>query len=198
MVSTRFADKARSRLGFIGKFVARTGLTPNRLTAIGLLLNVFVAAVIASGNLILGGFLVVAGGLFDVVDGAVARETQRTSRFGGFFDATIDRYSEAVIFAGLLVHFTRTGAGSDAILLTYAVIVGSLMISYTRARAETIGLRGDVGIAQRFERVAILALALAFNQPVWGLWILAILSHVTVLQRIWHVWKHGEPTTHGK
>lgn len=191
MVSARFADKARSRLGFVGRIVARTGLTPNRLTVIGLALNVAVAAVIASGNLVLGGFLVVAGGLFDVVDGAVARETNRTSRFGQFFDATMDRYSEAVIFGGLLIHFTRTDAGKTAILLTYATIVGSLLISYTRARAETIGLRGDVGFAQRLERVAILALALAFSRPVWGLWALAILSHVTVVQRIWHVWKHA-------
>jgi CDP-diacylglycerol--glycerol-3-phosphate 3-phosphatidyltransferase len=195
VVSTRFANKARSRLGGVDKVVARTGLTPNRLTVIGLLLNIFVAGVIASGNLVLGGFLVVAGGLFDVIDGAVARETNQISRFGGFFDATIDRYSEAVIFGGLLIHFTRTDAGTTPILLTYITIVGSLMISYTRARAETIGLRGDVGFAQRMERLAILALALAFSQPVWGLWILAIITQITVLQRIWHVWKNaGRPS----
>jgi CDP-diacylglycerol--glycerol-3-phosphate 3-phosphatidyltransferase len=198
VVSTRFADKARSRLGFVGRVVARTGLTPNRLTGIGLLLNIVVAAVIASGNLILGGFLIVAGGLFDVVDGAVARETNQTSRFGGFFDATIDRYSEAVIFGGLLIYFTSTDADDVAIWLTYITIVGSLMISYTRARAEILGLRGDVGLAQRMERVAILALSLVFSQPVWGLWILAILTQLTVLQRVWHVWKNAGTRTNGE
>jgi CDP-diacylglycerol--glycerol-3-phosphate 3-phosphatidyltransferase len=198
LVSTRFAGKVRLRLAFVGRVVARTGLTPNMLTAIGLVLNVAVAAVIASGNLVLGAFLVVAGGLFDVVDGAVARETNTTSRFGGFFDATIDRYSEAVIFGGLLIYFTTTDAGTTPILLTYITIVGSLMISYTRARAELLGLRGDVGFAQRLERVAILALALVFSRPVWGLWILAILCQITVLQRVWHVWKNVKPQTDGE
>jgi CDP-diacylglycerol--glycerol-3-phosphate 3-phosphatidyltransferase len=169
--------------------VARTHLTPNTITVIGVFLNGAVAAVIASGNLVLGGVLVILGGLFDVVDGAVARETQTVSRFGAFFDATLDRYSDAVVFLGLLVYFTRTDAGADAIILTYITVVGSLMISYTRARSEVMGLRGDIGFAQRAERIIILAAALIFNHPVWGLWLLAALTHLTALHRIAHVWR---------
>jgi CDP-diacylglycerol--glycerol-3-phosphate 3-phosphatidyltransferase len=176
------------RLGPLGRIVARTGLTPNTLTVIGLVLNVIVATVIASGNLILGGALVLLGGAFDLLDGAVARSTGQSSKFGSFLDSTIDRYSEAIVFAGLLIYLTRTDAGTVPVLLTYVTIVGSLMISYTRSKAESIGVRGDVGFAQRLERVLILAGALLISEPVWGLWILAVLTQVTAVHRIIHVW----------
>jgi CDP-diacylglycerol--glycerol-3-phosphate 3-phosphatidyltransferase len=189
MVSTRFADRARGRLAFLGRIVAKTHLTPNTLTVLGLFLNVAVAAVIASGNMVLGGVMVLLGGGFDVLDGAVARETQQTSKFGAFLDSTLDRYSEAIVFGGLLLYFTRNGGGTTAILLTYATIVGSLMISYTRAKAEGLGTRGDVGFAQRLERVLILAAALFVSQPVWGVAALAVLTHLTAFHRIWHVWR---------
>lgn len=188
MVSTRFADRVRGRLGPLGRVVARTHLTPNAITVIGLILNVGVAAVIASGNLVLGGVLVLFAGGFDALDGAVARATGKTSQFGGFLDSTLDRYSEAVVFAGLLIHLTRIDAGTIPVLLTYATIVGSLMISYTRSKAEAIGIRGDIGIAQRLERIIILALALLISEPVWGLWVLAILTQITALHRILYVW----------
>jgi CDP-diacylglycerol--glycerol-3-phosphate 3-phosphatidyltransferase len=163
-------------------------LTPNSITIVGLLLNVGVAAVIASGNLVLGGVFVLLAGAFDALDGAVARATGKTSQFGSFLDSTLDRYSEAVVFAGVLIYLTRTDAGTVPVLLTYATIVGSLMISYTRSKAEAIGIRGDVGFAQRLERVVILALALLISEPVWGLWALAILTQLTALHRILHVW----------
>jgi phosphatidylglycerophosphate synthase len=190
MVSTRFADRARVRLAFLGRIVAKTHLTPNALTVLGVLLNTAVAAVIASGNLVVGGVMVLLGGGFDVLDGAVARETKQTSAFGGFLDSTLDRYSEAIVFGGLLLYFTSTDAGTTAILLTYITVVGSLMISYTRAKAEGLGTRGDVGFAQRLERVLILAAALLISQPVWGVWALAILTQLTALHRIWHVWRY--------
>jgi CDP-diacylglycerol--glycerol-3-phosphate 3-phosphatidyltransferase len=189
MVSTRFADRARVRLAFLGRIVAKTHLTPNTLTVLGVLLNTAVAAVIASGNMIAGGLMVLLGGGFDVLDGAVARETKQTSAFGGFLDSTLDRYSEAIVFGGLLLYFTRTDAGTTPILLTYITIVGSLMISYTRAKAENLGTRGDVGFAQRLERVLILAAALLISEPTWGVWALAILTQLTALHRIWHVWR---------
>jgi CDP-diacylglycerol--glycerol-3-phosphate 3-phosphatidyltransferase len=158
------------------------------LTVLGLLLNAGVAAVIASGNLVLGGVLVLVAGGFDALDGAVARATGQSSRFGGFLDSTIDRYSEAVVFAGLLIYLTETEAGTVPILLTYVTIVGSLMISYSRAKAEQLGIKGDVGFAQRLERVIILAFFLLISEPVWGLWILAITTQVTALHRVLHVW----------
>ncbi|HUG15959.1 MAG TPA: CDP-alcohol phosphatidyltransferase family protein [Thermomicrobiales bacterium] len=189
MVSTRFAERVRVRLSPLGRIVARTHLTPNAITIIGLGLNVGVAAVIATGNLVLGGVLVLLAGGFDALDGAVARVTGQTSDFGGFLDSTLDRYSEAVVFGGLLVYLTRTDAGTVPIVLTYVTIVGSLMISYSRSRAEAIGIRGDIGFAQRLERVIILAIALIVSQPVWGLWVLAIATQLTALHRILHVWR---------
>lgn len=176
-------------MGTLGRIVARTHLSPNAITVIGLILNIVVATIIANGNLILGGAMLLLAGAFDVVDGAVARATNQVSKFGSFFDSTIDRYADAVILGGVLIHLTRTGEGTVPILLAFIALVGSLMISYTRSKAEGLGIRGDVGFAQRAERVIILSVALLISQPVYGLWVLAILTQFTVLQRIIHVWR---------
>lgn len=189
MVSTRFANRVRGRMLVIGKLVAKTNLTPNAITVIGLGINVVVATIIAGGNLLLGGILLIFAGLFDVVDGAVARVTNQTTKFGAFFDSTLDRYADAIVLGGLLIYFTQDGSDTTAIVLTFVTLVGSLMISYTRSRAETLGIRGDVGFAQRAERVIILSVALIAGYPIWGLWVLAILTHITVLQRVIHVWR---------
>lgn len=189
MVSTRFADKFRGRIGGIGRIVARTNLTPNALTFIGLGLSFVVAAVIASGNLILGGVLLLLAGGWDVLDGAVARATNQITSFGAFLDSTFDRYSDAVVLGGVLIYFTRTDAGTLPIVLTYTAICGSLIISYVRAKAEIIGIRGNVGFAQRLERVLILAAALLFSRPEWGIWVLALLTQVTAMHRLIHVWR---------
>lgn len=176
-------------MGTVGRIVAKTNLSPNAITVIGLGINIVVAAVIASGNLLLGGVLLLVAGGFDVVDGAVARATNQVSRFGSFFDSTMDRYADAVILGGVLLYFVDQDAGTWAILLTFITLVGSLMISYTRSKAESINLRGDVGIAQRAERVIILAAGLLLGYPVWAMGVLAILTQFTVLQRIVHVWR---------
>lgn len=189
MVSTRFADKFRGRIGGLGRIVARTNLTPNALTFIGLALNFVVAAVIASGNLVLGGVLLLLAGGWDALDGAVARATNQITRFGAFLDSTFDRYSDAVVLGGVLVYFTTTDAGTAPILLTYIAIVGSLIISYVRAKAELIGIRGNVGFAQRLERVIILAVALLFSRPEWGMWVLAVITQITAAHRLLHVWR---------
>lgn len=189
MVSTRFADRVRTRIGFVGRIVAKTNLSPNAITVIGLVLNVVVAAVISTGNLILGGALLLIAGGFDVVDGAVARATNKVSRFGSFFDSTMDRYADAIILGGVLLYFINDDASSWPIMLVFITLVGSLMISYARSKAESIGLRGDVGFAQRAERVIILAAGLMIGYPAWAIGILAVLTQFTVLQRILHVWR---------
>ncbi len=189
MVSTRFADRFRNRFNGVGRIVARTNLSPNAITVIGLFLNVAVAAVIASGNLLLGGALLLVAGGFDVVDGAVARATNQVSRFGSFFDSTIDRYADAIILGGVLLYFIEDDAGAWPVMLVFITLVGSLMISYTRSKAESLGLKGDVGFAQRAERVIILSAGLMLGYPVWSMAVLAILTQFTVLQRIVHVWR---------
>ncbi|MGH2458793.1 MAG: CDP-alcohol phosphatidyltransferase family protein [Chloroflexota bacterium] len=167
--------------------LAWTGVTPNGLTLIGFFLNVVVAVVIATGSLRLGGALLLVAGAFDTLDGALARVTGSSSRFGAFLDSSLDRYSEAVLLGGVLFEASRRGDGSVE-LLSFAVIVGSLMVSYCRARAEGLGLDCEVGFAPRPERVVILGIGLIFGVEVVALAVLAVLTHLTAIQRILHVY----------
>jgi CDP-diacylglycerol--glycerol-3-phosphate 3-phosphatidyltransferase len=173
----------------VGMWLSRIGMTANMATLIGLLLNAGVAAVIASGHPRLGGVLLLLASAFDMVDGAIARSTGSVSKFGGFFDSTLDRYSEIVVYVGLLIWLNT---GSDDHLGSLLILIacsGALMISYARARAEAIGYSASVGLVARPERVILLAACLIINQPLWALWILAILTHVTAVWRIVHVWR---------
>ncbi len=176
----------------VGQWLARAGLTANMATLIGLLLNAGVAAVIATGELRLGGVLLLFASAFDMVDGAIARATGSTSRFGGFFDSTIDRYSEVVVYLGLLIWINRTGDDDVGSVLILIAASGALLISYARARAEAIGYGASVGLVARPERVILLALCLIIDQPLWALWALAIATHVTAITRIVHVWRLAE------
>lgn len=177
----------------IASLIGRTGVSPNVVTLTGTLLNLGVAWVLAQGYLRIGGILVLLVSLFDALDGALARLTAKRSRFGAFLDSTMDRFSEAILYLGLLLFYTRYGARQE-ILLIYATIVGSLMVSYARARAEGLGLDCKVGLLTRLERVIILTIALILDQMSVALWVLAILTNFTALQRMYHVWKatHGE------
>jgi CDP-diacylglycerol---glycerol-3-phosphate 3-phosphatidyltransferase len=176
--------------------LARRGVTPNAVTVIGFIFNVFTAGVLATGHLSAGGALLFLSGTFDMLDGALARVTKRQSKFGAFLDSLLDRYSEAIILLALIFVFTRNG-NTPAVLLVYAVAVGSILISYARARAEGLGLDGAVGIAPRPERVLILGLGLLFSNQttIAALIVLALLTHVTALQRLYHVWRqtHAAP-----
>lgn len=181
----------------IGEMLARLGLTPNALTAIGLMLNLVVAAIIASGNLTAGGVLLLLASGFDMLDGAVARATGTVTTFGGFLDSTIDRYSEAVVLGGVLLYILGTDDYWLGALLVVAVTVGSLMISYARARAEAAGFRASVGLLARPERVIVLAAGLLTGQVIPALWILALGTHLTVVTRMAHVWRLSRPAEPG-
>ncbi|MCL0059154.1 CDP-alcohol phosphatidyltransferase family protein [Dehalococcoidia bacterium] len=177
----------------IVRLIARTGISPNALTITGFLLNAVVAGVLAGGYLFLGGFLVLFAGWFDMLDGALARISGKSTRFGTLLDSTVDRFSEAVVFLGLLVFYLAQGATLE-ILLIYFTIVGSIMVSYVRARAEGLGLRSEVGLFARPERVILLALGLLPSRisPVAllvVLWILAVGTMITVLHRLIHTWR---------
>jgi CDP-diacylglycerol---glycerol-3-phosphate 3-phosphatidyltransferase len=189
MLSALVGNLVRSQLLRLGSILARTRLSPNAFTVIGLLLNIVVAVIIASGNLVLGGIMALVAGSFDMLDGAVARVTGKITRFGGFFDSTLDRYSEAIVFFGLLIYLMDIEAGTTAIALLFAAIVGSLMVSYARARAESADVDAEVGLFARPERIIVLAFLLIIGQPILALWILAIVTNVTTAQRIFHVWR---------
>lgn len=182
----RFVEAAVSPL-------AAVGLTPNAATVLGFLLNVVTAGVIASGHLSVGGVLLFVSAAFDMLDGALARVMRRQSSFGAFLDSLLDRYSEAAILAALIYVFTVRGQ-TGVVVLSYLVAVGSLMISYARARAEGLGLQAKVGIAPRPERVIILGVGLLINvqTTVAALIVLAVLTHVTAVQRLYHVWRQTD------
>lgn len=189
MISERIGQWVRQYMLHVGMWLSRIGMTANMATLIGFLLNAGVAAVIATGHPRLGGVLLLLASAFDMVDGAIARSTGSTSKFGGFFDSTLDRYSEIVVYVGLLIWLNT---GSDDHLGSLLILIacsGALMISYARARAEAIGYGASVGLVARPERVILLAACLIINQPLWALWILAILTHVTAIWRIVHVWR---------
>lgn len=169
--------------------LARRGVTPNVITVFGFVFNLVTAAVIAAGHLTIGGALLFLSGAFDTLDGALARVAGRQTTFGAFLDSLLDRYSEATILLALIFVFT-VRQDTLAVLLTYTVAVGSLLISYARARAEALGIECTVGIAPRPERVLILGLGLLVNQwaVILALALLAVLTHVTAMQRLYHVW----------
>jgi CDP-diacylglycerol--glycerol-3-phosphate 3-phosphatidyltransferase len=174
------------------------GITPNSITIVGFFLNVLTAVVIGTGRLSTGGALLLFSAAFDMLDGAMARVTDQQSRFGAFLDSVLDRYSESAILLGLLYVEVKLDHIGTAVLV-YAVAVGSIMISYARARAEGLGLDAKVGIAPRPERVLILGAGLVFPGPATGttvvvaLWILAVLTHFTAVQRLVYVWKQTLP-----
>ncbi len=168
--------------------LGKIGLTPNLLTLIGFLLNIAVAVILGYGHLMWGGIALLIVSAVDMLDGALARASGQVTKFGAFWDSSLDRYSEAVIFAGLLFWIMPSGDPLYGILLISALI-GSLMLSYTRARAEGLGMDCEVGILARPERIIILGIALIINQVIWGLGIIAVLANLTAFYRIYHVWK---------
>jgi CDP-diacylglycerol--glycerol-3-phosphate 3-phosphatidyltransferase len=172
----------------LARFISRTGISPNVITVIGFVLTVGVAVVLAQGHLFLGGLLIIAAALFDALDGTLARMMERTSRFGAFLDSTLDRFSEAIIYLGLFIYLIEQDKNLELVLI-YATVVGSLMVSYSRARAEGIGVPIKDGLFTRFERVFILVVGLLFNQLTLALWILAIFSNLTAIQRMYLVWR---------
>jgi CDP-diacylglycerol--glycerol-3-phosphate 3-phosphatidyltransferase len=170
--------------------LAALGLTPNMATLLGFLFSCVTAGVLATGHLRIGGLMVLLSGVFDMIDGALARVRNQKTTFGAFFDSTLDRYSEAVVLLGLIVFAlnTPTLAQRDWIVaLAYIAGIGSLMVSYTRARAEGLGLNAKSGLLARPERIVLLAVGLLMGGRDWLLWTLlalALASVLTSIQRI--------------
>jgi CDP-diacylglycerol--glycerol-3-phosphate 3-phosphatidyltransferase len=170
----------------IGAFLNKLGLTPNMMTMLGLAGNVVGAIFIAKGNMFWGGLMVLLMWPIDALDGTMARLRGEPSDFGAFVDSVTDRYSELFIFGGLLYHFFEIG-NLLAVMLVFVAASGSVLVSYTRARAEGLGFEAKIGALTRVERYLVLAPGLVFNFPLVAMWIIAILANFTALQRIWYV-----------
>jgi CDP-diacylglycerol---glycerol-3-phosphate 3-phosphatidyltransferase len=181
-------DGVRNRMEVVGRVLGKTGISPNGLTIIGLALNGGAAAIVANGWLVAGGIALLVASAFDMLDGAVARATGKVSRFGAFLDSVIDRYSEAVVLIGLMYLLDRSG-DTWLVVGCAVALVGSLLVSYARARAEGLGLDCEIGVLQRPERVILLAIGLLAADLLLApvIWILAVVTNLTVVQRILYV-----------
>jgi CDP-diacylglycerol---glycerol-3-phosphate 3-phosphatidyltransferase len=185
-----FSDRARvifkGVLDPIGAFFNRLGIFPNTMTLIGLGGNVIAAVLLALGYITVGGILVLAMGLVDTLDGTMARLRGMPSDFGAFVDSVTDRYSELVIFGGLLYYFVQK-ENWLAVLGIYLAASGSVLVSYIRARAASVGMDTKVGFLGRFERYLVLAPTLILSIPMVGVWIIAVFANITAIQRIMDV-----------
>jgi phosphatidylglycerophosphate synthase len=175
-------------LGSIVNLLAALRVKPNILTLIGLFINVFAAILFAQGMFTWAGLVVLFAGIFDMVDGEVARRTGHVTRFGAFFDSVIDRYSDMILFFGLVVWYAKLDRIFYAGLVVLSLI-GSIMTSYTRARAESLIPACKVGFLERPERIVLLIIGALTNRMGAAMWVMAILSNWTVSQRIWHTWQ---------
>lgn len=181
----------QSTLDSIAGFLLKLGITANFITLFGLIGNVAAAVLIARGQLLAGGLVAAFMAPLDAVDGALARKAGVVGKFGAFLDSVVDRYDEMILLAGVLYYF-QTQAYTWGIMLTYAALSGSVLVSYTRARAEGLGFSGKAGIFSRIERAIVLILGLVFNQLLVSVGIIAILANVTAIQRIFFVWKQSK------
>ena len=182
-----FSDRMRvvfkGVLDPVGTFFNRLGIYPNTMTLLGLAGNIIGAILIALGYMTAGGIVVLVMGLIDTLDGTMARLRGMPSEFGAFVDSVTDRYSELVIFGGLLYYFLQKGDWLSPLAI-YIAASGSVLVSYVRARAASLGMDTKVGFLSRFERYLVLAPSLIFNIPLVGIWIIAIFANFTALQRI--------------
>src|SRR5216683_7082384 len=209
MFSRHIQQRVRQFVTMIVRPLAGLGVTPNTLTVLGLILSILTAVIIAQGLFLAGGLLVLFAGIFDMFDGALARARNASTTFGAFFDSTLDRYSESIILFGLLFFALQRPVMQDRfwpfqyeqswmITLVFIATVGSFMVSYAKARAEGLGLECKTGLLARPERVVILALGLLTGTVIWALALLAVLSHVTAIERLVYVWHVTSQTAEGK
>lgn len=184
MAEKLLRERTKGLLASVARLISRTGVSPNILTFTGFLATLALACILASGHERVAGLLMIPVGLFDALDGALARAKNEVTPFGAFFDSTLDRFSEIALYLGLL--YLYRGSTLETVLI-YLTITGSLMVSYTRARAEGLGMECRIGLFTRFERLAVLVVGLLLEQTLIALIILAIFSNLTALQRMWHV-----------
>jgi CDP-diacylglycerol--glycerol-3-phosphate 3-phosphatidyltransferase len=182
-------------LDAIVRMLALTRINPNVLTLMGLVVNTYAAFLFGYATaenqrrmFFYAGLVIIGSGFFDLVDGRVARASNQVTRFGGFFDSVVDRYSDASLFFGLLVFYAR-GNRFFYVVLTALVMISAIMVSYARARAESLIGTCRVGFMERPERLVLLIIGALFNVMAPVLWVIAVLSTITVIHRILYTWQ---------
>ena len=195
MFTTRFEAWVRRHAERLMSAISRMPVTPNQITVVGTAITFLAALLVAMGQLRWGGVVLAIGGTFDILDGALARSTRRSYPYGAFLDSTLDRYSEGAMYIGLGAYFSTVGGalGRWLVIATAAALAGSFLVSYVRARAQSLGFTCETGLFARPERVVVTAVGLIFGGVVlYGVvFLLAILTNLTALQRIREVWLQG-------
>ncbi len=179
-VSTRYFEEPLARS------LMAVGLTPNRVTFLGLLVSAGCAYLLSQGMFVAGGGVLILAGMMDMVDGALARRGGTASPQGALLDSVVDRVAEATVFLGLLVYYLEPVSATEIVLINVS-LVGSLMVSYLRARGEGLGVDCRVGIMTRPERVVAMAVGLLLGQVTIALAVIAVLTVFTTLHRFWHI-----------
>src|SRR4029453_18087191 len=194
-----FGRVSKVLLYAIVRGLALTHISPNVLTFLGLVINVFAAFLFgyAKGEdhwrlFLYAGLVIIGAGIFDMVDGRVARATGQVTVFGAFFDSVMDRYSDVALFFGLLVYYARANRFFYVVLVAF-VMTSSLMVSYTRARAESLVKQCKVGFMERPERIVLVILGAWFNVMAPVLWVIAVISTLTVIHRIRNTYEQLQP-----
>src|SRR5256885_346823 len=172
----------------IVNLLASLGIHPNILTLIGMVINIYAMILFAQGIFTWAALVIIFAGIFDIVDGEVARRTQRDTKFGAFFDSVIDRYSDLLLLLGLILWYAKIDR-IRYVGLTGLVLIGAVLTSYTRARAESLIPACKVGFLERPERIVLLVIGALSDRMAAVLWVMAILSNWTVSQRIWYTWR---------
>jgi CDP-diacylglycerol--glycerol-3-phosphate 3-phosphatidyltransferase len=195
MFTTRFEAWVRRRAEALMSAVGRVPLTPNQVTVVGMVLTFVAASLAAFGQLRWAGVVLILAGTCDILDGALARSTRKSYTYGAFLDSTLDRYSEGAIYLGLAAYFVSMGGPAERwlVLATLAALAGSFLVSYVRARAQSLGFTCESGIFARPERVVVTVIGLIFGGYVLYavVFLLAVLTNLTALQRIREVWLQG-------
>jgi CDP-diacylglycerol--glycerol-3-phosphate 3-phosphatidyltransferase len=192
MTYTRVIGVAcNSVISLIVRGLALSRIHPDVLTFIGLVINGVAAVLLASDRFRTAGVVMIAAGLFDMVDGRVARETQQVTLFGGFFDSVVDRYSDLVLLMGLLVYYASINR-FFYVVLTAVVMTASVMVSYTRARAECTIPKCKVGFMERPERMVLLIIGALFNRMAPVLWVIAVIGNISVIHRMLYTFQEAK------
>ena len=206
MISDAIGAGAKRIIDWIVRGLARSKINPNALTFVGLLINIGCGFLYGYGRFVIAGLLLILAALVDILDGQVARFRGRVTRFGAFFDSVIDRYSDIVVYVGIMIFYARDAESRSTLLvaLTGLALVGSVLISYSRARAESLSIACKVGFLERPERLVLLIIgSLTETGPATSpflhkmpqvLWVLAVLSHWTVVHRVYHTWRELRET----
>jgi len=191
MLRNIFGNTTEKICQYIASYLNRYNITPNMLTITGLIINLIGGILFFSGQFIIAGWVILIAGLFDMLDGALARVTNSVSKIGAFTDSVADRYSDFFIFGGVCAYYARLGS-LGGVLLCLGIITGAYLVSYVRARAELVIPNCAIGLMERPERIILLALGAFCIFFLLALWLLLIGTHVTAIQRIKYTFTYKE------